>query len=70
MNLPDFVLSPLQHIDAPAQRSAKVGLKQKTEGAGKGKDGVNFSFNAPPAMDPFTHAKLAVLGMPDPKVKR
>lgn len=69
MQLPNFTLSPMQPSD-PVRPAAKGGTKQKLEGAGTGKDEVNFSFRAPPPMDPFTAARFAVLGMPDPKVKR
>ena len=69
MQLPNFTLSPLQPTD-PMRPAAKAGMTYKEEGAGTGKDGVNFSFNAPPPMDPFTAARFAMLGMPDPKVKR
>jgi hypothetical protein len=69
MHLPAFALAPLQPAD-PFRPALKAGMKQKTEGAGMGKDEVNFSFRAPPPMDPFTAARFAVLGMPDPKVKR
>ena len=69
MKLPSFTLAPLQPAD-PFQPALKVGMTQRTEGAGMDKDEVNFSFQAPPPMNPFAQAKLAVLGMPDPKAKR
>ncbi|MGL4648732.1 MAG: hypothetical protein ACRC1H_04940 [Caldilineaceae bacterium] len=68
MQLP--ILPSVPDVQDDTQPRARVRHKQKMEGAGMSKDGVNFSFNVPPPMSPFTNAAMQVLGMPDPKVKR